>query len=756
MILPVLSCRPALPRLLRRLYFLLAVFGAALTGHAAFGQGHRWPYTPPRRSAVPVVRDGGWVRNPIDTFVMARLERAGLQPNPPADRATLLRRVTFDLTGLAPTPQEVAAFRADPSSDAYEKVVDRLLASPRFGERWAQHWLDVVRYADTDGYKLDHVRPEAYRYRDYVIRAFNSDLRFDRFLCQQIAGDELEPHNPDALVATGFFRLPPEDRTASDYRQVRQNLLDDVTDTFGVAFLGLTMGCARCHDHKFDPIRQADYYRLQAFFAPLLHRQSPLGSARALAAHDRQEAVWREGTRGIRAQIDTLLEPARQAIFAEVVAVFDADTQAALRTPAELRTPIQRQLAVLAGKELDRRFARAYRRLSPSERTRYEQLQHQLAGFDFLAPQSLPQADSVTDTGHDAPPTFRLGGGNLVRPHEEVVPGFPHCLTDGRADVHAHASANGTGRRSALARWLCQSDHPLTARVIANRLWQHHFGMGIVGTPNDFGVMGEAASHPELLDYLAAELIERGWSLKSLHRLIVTSATYRQSSAPERNPTLKLAMKADPGGRLLWHVRVKRREAESIRDVALQAAARLSPRLYGPPAQPELPAALMESRYAWDPDARPEDRDRRSIYVLARRNLTYPLFGAFDAPDRHLSCPARVATITAPQALVMLNSEFTLTMARYTAGRLLAGRGADSAGLIRDAYRILFGRDPEADEVLDARQFLERQTRRIASGGAPAREVLPATPPRVSAATAAAVVDFCHALLNSAEFLYVE
>jgi hypothetical protein len=736
--------------------FFLPLLAATLAAGAARGQGHRWPFTQPRRLPVPAVQDQAWVRNPVDTFVLARLDRAGLRPNPPADRATLLRRVTFDLTGLAPTPQEMTAFLADPSPNAYEKVVDRLLASPHFGERWAQHWLDVVRYADTDGFKLDHVRPDAYRYRDYVVRAFNADMPYDRFVRQQIAGDELEPDNPDALTAAGFFRLPGEDLTASDFRLARQNLLDDVTDTFGLAFLGLTMGCARCHDHKFDPISQADYYRLQAFFTPLVHCQAPLASREVIAAHVRQEAAWRQATEAIRAQIDALLEPARREIFEEVVAVFDADTQAALRTAAEHRTPMQRQLAMLAGKQVERRYARAYRRLSPAQRTCYEQLQHQLAAFDSLAPPPLPRADSVTDTGPDAPPTFRLAGGNFLRPHEQVFPSFPHCLTDGHAEVRPYRSAAGTGRRSALARWLCQAENPMTARVIANRLWKHHLGQGIVGTPNDFGAMGESPSHPELLDFLAAELIQRGWSLKALHRLIVTSATYRQSSAPERNPTQNLAAKADPTGRLLWHARVKRRDAESIRDVALQSAGRLSGRLYGPPAQPELPAALMESRYAWDPDVHPEDRNRRSIYVLARRNLTYPLFGAFDAPDRHLSCPARAATITAPQALVMLNSEFTLTQARYAAGRLLAAHPGDVRGLVRAAYRTLFGRDPEPDEVQDARGFLDRQARRIASGGAPAREALPETPPRVEAARAAAVVDFCHALLNSAEFLYVE
>jgi hypothetical protein len=705
---------------------------------------------------MPQVRETAWVRNPIDAFVLRQLEQGNLRPNPPADRTILLRRVTFDLTGLAPTPREIADFLADKAPDAYERVVDRLLASPQFGERWAQHWLDVVRYADTDGYKLDHVRPEAYRYRDYVIRAFNTDLPYDRFICQQLAGDELEPHNPDALTAVGFFRLPPEDLTASNFRQARQNLLDDVTDTVSVTFLGLTMGCARCHDHKFDPLTQADYYRLQAFFAPLVHREVPLGSAEAVAAHAHQEAVWREATRGIRAEIDALLEPARKEIFEEVTAVFDAGTQAALRASPRKRTPLQRQLAVLAGKQLDRRYARAYRRLSSVERARHDQLQRQLAEFDALAPGPLLMADSVTDVGPVAPATHRLAGGNIQRPHEQVSPAFPHCLSDHPAEAHLHPSASSTGRRSALAHWLCQPDHPMTARVLANRLWQHHLGQGIVATPNDFGRMGDTPRHPDLLDFLATELVEQGWSLKTLHRLIVTSASYRQSSAPEHNPTQKLATKVDPADRLLWHARVKRREAESIRDVALQAAGRLSTRIYGPAAHPELPAALRESRYSWDPDARPEDRNRRSIYVLACRNLVYPLFGAFDSPDRHLSCPARAATITAPQALVMLNSEVTLTQARYTAGWLLAVHPGDIRALIRDAYRTLFARDPEPDEVKEAQAFLDRQARRLASSKTSIGEPLPEPPPQVGAPLADAVVDFCHALLNSAEFLYVE
>jgi hypothetical protein len=751
-----------------------------------------WPLIPLGRPAVPAVRDAAGVRNPIDAFVLARLEKAGLRPCPQADKPTLLRRVTFDLTGLAPTAAERAAFLADTSPDAYERVVDRLLASPRFGERWAQHWLDVVRYAETDGFKSNRLRPEAYRYRDYVIRAFNADLPYDRFLAQQVAGDELEPDNPEALVATGFFRLPSEDTNASNYRQMRQDLLDDVTDVFGLTFLGLTVGCARCHDHKFDPLTQKDYYRLQAFFSPLVQRDLPLAGADEKQQHARQTAKWEEATRAVRAELDAMLEPLRQQVFQELVLTFDLDTQSALRTPPAKRTPLQAQLAGFADKQLAKRYKLVYRRLSPEARKRYDGLQQQLASFDSLKPAPLSVAAGVTDGGTEAPATHRLAGGNYLRPKEVVQPAFPECLcvlptippASGPHKPEAPAKGNkpearakesgpslvlqacvcsspfqraSTGRRSALASWLCRPDHPLTARVIANRVWQHHMGPGIVGTPNDFGAMGQGATHPELLDWLASELVARGWSLKALHRLIVTSATYRQASQPESNPAEAAALKADPGDKLLWHAHHRRRDAESLRDTALQVSGQLNPRMYGSSAHPELPPSLAQNYYAWDPDKQPEDRNRRSVYVLAQRNLAYPLFAAFDQPDRQTSCPERAETITAPQALAMLNGEFTLNQARYAAGRLIATHGADARALGRAAYLLILGREADTDETASAAEFLDHQARLIASGNKAGRGALPEPrSDRVPASLGAAVVDLCHALFNSAEFLYVE
>jgi hypothetical protein len=760
------AVRPLLPRA-RRLapaLVLLALLAAApaLRGSDGDKDGPAWPFGPLARPAVPRVHNDGWARNPIDVFVLAKLEAEGLRPSPPADRVTLLRRVTFDLTGLAPTPAERDAFLADRSPDAYERLVDRLLGSPRFGERWAQHWLDLVRYAETEGFKSDRLRPDAYRYRDYVIRAFNDDLPYDRFLRQQLAGDELEPDNPDALVATGFYRLHPEESTASNYRLARQDILDDITDVFGATFLGVTVGCARCHDHKFDPITQQDYYRLQAFFAPLLQRDDlPLASAEEQARYARQLAAWGEATRHIRAELDALIGPVLKQMFDESVPVFDPETQKALRTPEGRRTALQRQLALLASKQIVRKYRRAPRRLKPEQRARYDALQKELARFDALKPAPLPTAMAATDAGPEPPATYLLATGNYQRPRAEERPGFPEFL-DGRPPaIRPPAGRPGsTGRRSALARWLCRPDHPLTARVLLNRVWQHYLGQGIVATPNDLGTMGAPPTHPELLDYLAAELVRGGWRLKRLHRLIVTSATYRQASRPESNPGAALAVKADPDNKLLWHARVRRREAESLRDVLLQASGRLNLRMYGPSAQPELPAPVTENYYAWDPDERPADRNRRSVYVFARRNLALPLLAAFDLPDRNSSCPARAATITAPQALAMLNSSFTLRQARHTAGTLLAKHPRDLRGLVREAYRVLFSREPSADELSAAEEFLARQARLIPSGDRtpPAQKaVMPEPMPAdVEPKVAAAVVDFCHALLNAAEFLYVE
>jgi hypothetical protein len=716
---------------LSRLFTLILPFLFAPAALSDQTEQAEWPFIGPKRCAIPEVHRRDWIRNPIDAFVLAGLEKAGLEPNPSADKLTLLRRVTFDLTGLLPTPAQRDAFLADRSPDAYERLVDRLLLSPQFGERWAQHWLDVVRFAETDGFKVDRLRPEAWRYRDYVIRSFNNNLPYDRFVMQQIAGDELEPNNPDALIATGFYRLPPEEINGSNYRMIRQDILDDVTDVFGTTFLGLTLGCARCHNHKFDPLMQKDYYRLQAFFTPLMQRDDlPVASAEEQAQYSRRLTQWKETTKAWRAQCDALLTQPRKSISDEVIATFDEETQKALRTPGTKRTPLQRQLAALASKQVERRTSRAYRRLAKEQRAIYDELQKKI---EVGKPEPLPVAMAVANIDGEPPPTYRLATGSYLRPRERVKPAFPECL-DARNDKSGL-------RRADLASWLCRPDHPLTSRVIVNRLWQHHLGAGIVATPNEFGAMGEKPTHPQLLDYLATELIRQGWKLKAIHRLIVTSATYRQASSPSYNGRMDKAVSADPENKLLWHARVKRREAEAIRDAVLQASGQLNPRMGGPSNCPLLPAAVMESKYAWEPDQRPGDRNRRSIYILAKRNFAYPLFDAFDQPDRINSCPVRPVTITAPQALAMLNGEFTLTQARHLAGPLVKDHGHNAAPVIRAAYMRVFSREPDPLEIAAAEKFLLREARLVGSSDPLVLD---------------AVVDFCHALLNSAEFLNVE
>ncbi|HKD36700.1 MAG TPA: DUF1549 and DUF1553 domain-containing protein, partial [Pirellulales bacterium] len=494
------------------------------TDEASHFRHGKWPFSPPVRPPVPEVKDLAWVRNPVDEFILHALEAKGLHPNAEAGKAALLRRVTFDLTGLPPTTEEQDAFLADPSPQAYEKVVDRLLASPRYGERWAQHWLDVVRYAESDGFKEDAHRPNAYKYRDYVIRALNNDLPYDHFIRQQLAGDELEPDNPEALVATGYCRLYPDEYNAADVRQRRQEILDDVTDTTGLVFLGLTMGCAQCHNHKFDAILQTDYYRLQAFFTPMLPRDDlPEATPSEREQFAKKQAAWEKATAKIRAEIDELVAPSIKQARDKALEKFNAEVVEAMNTPPEKRTALQEQIVYQASKYTAPMEKAALGKLSAADKKRYDELEAKLAKFDSLKPPPLPTARGVVDADKPPPHTYRLAAGSLKHPAEELEPGFPAFLGAATPDIAPPpGNPKSTGRRSALAAWLTRFDHPLTARIMVNRLWSYHFGQGIVPTPNDFGAAGEPPTNPELLDWLAVEFMDSGWSLKAMHRLMVT------------------------------------------------------------------------------------------------------------------------------------------------------------------------------------------------------------------------------------------
>jgi hypothetical protein len=756
------------------LFAALLMIGAALSPAASlpksgadatdqFRHG-KWPFFPPVRPTVPEVKDKTWVRNSIDAFVLHALETKALVPNSEAEKLALLRRVTFDLTGLPPTPDEQTAFLADQSPRAYENVVDRLLASPRYGERWAQHWLDVVRYAETDGFKEDAHRPNAYKYRDYVIRAFNNDLPYDRFIRQQLAGDELEPDNPEALVATGYCRLYPDEYNAADVRQRRQELLDDVTDTTGLVFLGLTMGCAQCHNHKFDKILQTDYYQLQAFFTPMLPRDDLPDAMRSEREEfAKKQAVWEKATAEIRAEIEKFTSPAIKKARDQALEKFNAEVVTAIHTPAAERTALQEQIAYQASKYTAPMELAALGKLGAADKKRYDELQAKLAKFDAIKPSPLPTARGIVDADKPPPPTFRLAAGSLKHPAEPVDPGFPSFLGAAAPEITPPAgNPISTGRRSALAAWLTRKDHPLTARIIVNRLWQYHFGQGIVATPNDFGAAGEPPTHPELLDWLAVEFVDSGWSLKGMHRLMVTSATYRQSALVDsKNESHAKARTVDPSNKLLWHARRQRLTGEALRDAVLQVAGDLDLRMYGPSVHPSLPDGL--GNYAWKPDPKAEDRNRRSLYVVAKRNLRLPLLDAFDLPDMHNSCARRSSTTTAPQALLMLNSEFALGAARRWAGRLLAQSPAadppsGDRALVAAAYRQAYAREPTGAELDMCAKFIADQSGELArQSAAPEKDTLPDPLPKSdSPAHAAAIVDFCHSLLNSNEFLYVD
>jgi hypothetical protein len=617
-----------------------------------------WAFEPVR-DVMPPDDPDGWSDNPIDRFVHARLRERGLRPAGPADPRTLIRRVTFDLTGLPPTPEEVEEFIREASAKpqaAYARLVERLLASPHYAERWARHWLDVVRYADTGGFEADHLYPNAWRYRDYVIRALAADKPLDRFLHEQIAGDELWPHDPRAVQATALYCVGPVlPESAMVVNQLEYDWLTDAADTTGAAFLGLTLGCARCHDHKYDPISQKDYFALQAVFAAS-DRPFPdkirLSRIKALNGLLSERPVPRE-----------LLNDPRCTVRTE------------------------------AGTGL-----RLFHRAEP------------------LA-------------------VRRLHRGELSKPAESVAPALPEILRPAGGRL-GFAGVPATRRRAALARWLTAPDNPLTARVLVNRVWGWHFGQGLVRTPNDFGAQGEPPTHPELLDWLARDLVRHGWGLKHLHRRILLSRTYRMASVAE-GPGLR----EDTENRLLWHFPRRRLEGEAVRDALLACAGTLNRKAFGPavvpPLQREELAGLFDTKTKWPVTKDAAEHTRRSVYLLVRRTFTYPLFAAFDPPEVMTSCARRLQTTVPTQALTLLNSPLARAQAEAFARRLLRECGDEPGRLIDRAWRLAFGRGATAAEAERARAFLRVRTAARGTGEA-------------------ALAELCLALFNANEFLYVD
>ena len=608
-----------------------------------------WSFLPVKKAPPPEVRDPAWVRTPVDAFILARLETRGWTPAPPADRRELIRRVTFDLTGLPPNLEEVESFVADPSGDAYEKVVDRLLASPRYGERWAQHWLDVVRFAESEGYEYDRTIPDAWRFRDYVIDSLNRDKPFDRFLLEQVAGDEVAPDDPECQVASTFHRLGPVRRNAGnpEIALSRNEVLTDRTDILGTAILGLTVGCARCHNHKLEPISQKDYYRFQAY----------------LAATEEHDIV--------------LASPVERAGWESATARFKDELKA-----------LQAKVKKATGEERAK-------------------LKAELDDLEARAPAPPPTIPGTRNDLAKRTEIHVLKRGAWESKGELVGPRPPEVLV---ADDLPELPADVPDPRTRLARWLVDPAHPLTSRVLANRLWQHHFGAGLVKTVNDFGTKGDRPSHPELLDWLASTLVEGGWRLKPVHRLMVLSNTYRQSG---RSSLASEAMRGDPENRLLWHATRRRLTAEEIRDAMLATSGRLNAKPGGPgvmlPVDPGL-VKLLYKPSQWRAAASLEEQDRRSIYLFAKRNLRLPFFETFDAPTSLSSCARRESSTHAPQALELLNGRLSNDLAAAFAGRLTRESGGDPGRLVDRAFRLALGRPPTPEEREIALEYLRDQS----------------------------------------------
>jgi hypothetical protein len=645
-----------------------------------------WAFQPVKPVAVPVVADSVWPVNPIDRFILHKLQSEGLQPAQPADRRSLVRRLFFDLIGMPPTPTEMEAVLGDHTPQWYEKLVEKLLGSPHYGERWARHWLDLVRYADSDGFRIDDFRPEAWRYRDYVIRSFNNDKPYDRFVREQLAGDELAPDDPDALAATGYLRHWIYEYNQRDVRTQWNNILDDLTDVTGEVFLGMGYGCARCHDHKFDPILQKDYYRLRAFFAAFLPIDDrPLATPREQAEHRAKVLAWEKQTAELREQIETIEGPAREKAAKAAIDKFPEDIQVMMRKPAAERSSLEHQLAELAYRQVLYEFARLEGKLKDEQKQKLIELKKQLNQFQAQRPAPLPVGLTARDTGATAPPTLIPKKANMPA----IEPGYLTLLQEAPAAIKPLAQS--TGRRSELARWVTAPENALTTRVIVNRVWQYHFGKGLVATASDFGKLGEKPSNPELLDWLAARFVQDGWSLKQMHRLIVTSSTYRQSAT---QPASELALKKDPENRWHWRAMTRRLDAEQIRDAMLQATGELDLAGGGPGVD--------------------TSRGRRTIYTKVFRNHHDALLEVFDLPEGFTSMPERNITTTPTQALLLINSPYMLQRAKVMADQLLKQPGRSDEQLIEQAFRLTFGRGATAAEKSKAVAFMQRQSNRPA------------------------------------------
>jgi hypothetical protein len=689
--------------------------------------GANWPTTAPDTSRNPALRFTNedrdfWSfqeikkprpprvsrknRHPIDRFVTATLRDRGLSMAPPAQPDRLIRRLYLDLTGLIPPAEVVKSFNANPSDEHYRQIVEQLLKDEQHGVRWAKFWLDLVRYADSDGYSADFYRDEAWRYRDYVIDSFNQNRPYDQFIQQQLAGDELEPKNQQAQIATGFLRHWIYEFNQRDAKSQWDIILNDITDVTGDVFLGLGISCARCHDHKFDPILQNDYFRLRAFFAPLLPLDEQLaGTPTERAAYQAKLQKWQHATTDVRKQIDTMQAKHIENLTTAQIEMFPLDVRPSLYKKSSKRTPYEKQLAYLAFRQVQKKINDVdwLKHFKETDLEKWEQLTDELNSFDSLKPTPLGVIASVTDVDTTAPPTLipntsnplQPGGLSLLNPTITVVSPSNHATT---------------GRRTALANWLTDPQHPLTSRVMVNRIWQYHFGHGIVDTPSDFGTLGTRPTHPKLLDFLAASFIESNWDIKELHRFIVTSQTYRQSAI---HPEAIAMRKLDADNQFLWRANIRRLDAEQIRDNILNVSGELEMQLGG--------------------EGQDVESSRRSAYLKIMRNHPHPFLLAFDGTDGILSSPERNTTTTPTQTLLIMNNDWVLARATALSKFTLPPDIKNCDENIDLLHWKLYSRCATDTEKQYARNFFSN-----------------------AKSPDEAWTDYCHVLLAANEFLYIQ
>ena len=743
-----------------------------------FSDREWWAFRPPIRHAIPQVKDPRWSRNPIDAFLKEKLDAEGLVPVPRADRRTLIRRAYLDLVGLLPPLEEVERVVTDDSPDAFRKLVDRLLATPGYGERWGRHWLDVARYADSGGYEHDYDYPHAWRYRDYVIKAFNEDKPYDQFIREQLAGDELDEVTYDTLVATGFNRVGPTvGLREKDNPQYRYNYLDDMIGTTSRAFMALTVNCARCHDHKFDPILQKDYYQMMAIFFPFVNYDYPLVPAHAVAEYEVRKAEVDAKIDPLRQRVAEIQEPYVRMAFEKKLETFPKEIQVAILTPEAERTEGQKLLAdqVIS---IRGRIADVEDMIKPEDRTELEGLEAQIAELEKELPKDLPRAMGIRDGDYrfspDGPGDEKLPGkgaredfsgiegrflpeaGKFYVPpaahllptgdHRTkgpvVEPGFLRVLARGDEPTSIRPSTGHvtSGRRRALAEWIASEDNPLTARVMGNRIWHFHFGRGIVTTPGNFGRTGQSPVYPKLLDWLATEFVRGGWSVKSMHRLIMNSEAYQMASSFPHQAN----QENDPAFRYLWKYPERRLEAEIIRDMVLHASGNLNRKMGGEPYFLPIPESVRLSfpKGRWQMNKEGSEVWRRSVYSYWKRGLRYPMFEVFDLPNQNVTCQRRDSTTVPTQALTLLNNEFVLMQAKYFAARVAELAGQEPKGLVTTAYRIALSRDPSASELSANSTFLRQQERYHRDLG-------------VGSPRMAALTDLCDVVLNLSEFIYI-